>query len=472
MSSVSVNVTDYRKQIPGHLDESRLTWYFPVINSINANNRKIFWQIKVRLFAASPVTPTEKSDQFAPILDEYFDSKPIPFYGWCKVDSGVVGGKTRDSSVTVVASGKNLGRKNATNAFTQALRDSYGKYLKQVNKASEPTVASVQLYPPMLASLYSAPPQGSSPQGSSPQGSSPQGSSLDFQKPVYVQRKYDGIRAVATYEIGSVRDDLGNPVPFVIFYSRSKKIFQGFNYIREQLVTGLREMHQRGIQLYLDGEMYKYGMPLQDISGYARREDKPVDIRVDFMVYDVFIPDKPDMLYSERKAILEQFFQEFGPFESVKPVETFTAEDEQTIKKLYARFLEEGYEGAIIRPDTPYVYSKAGYRGKNLLKLKPTLDAEFKIVGYETGAKGKASEALMFVCETDSGIQFSVTPAMELQERIQLAKRMAEPSPQDPHHTLFETDYLGKQLIVMFDEWSRDRVPQRARTKGVIRTWA
>jgi ATP-dependent DNA ligase len=368
------------------------------------------------------------------------------------VESGIEGGKIRDTVPTIVTKGKNISRKNATNPFTQALRDALSLYTKQVDKATREGQGSGKRYPPMLSEIY----------GDFSSG-------INFNEGVYVQRKYDGVRTVAMYDPEVFKDNLGNMVGSVVFYSRTRKTYNGFDYIRQELIHGLRELHAQGIHLYIDGEMYKHGMKLQDISGYARREDKPTDVRIDYMVYDVFIPEKPDLKYSERKEILDKFFADYGPFRHVYNVETFMANSNDDVQKYFKNFLSEGYEGAMVRPDLPYRYSDGGYHSRNLLKLKQTLDAEFTIVGYTVGEKGKSADAILFICENNSGIRFNVTPAMEIEERLELAKKMADEV--QPGITYFDANYKGKKLIVYFDDWSRDGVPQRARTKGEVRTW-
>jgi ATP-dependent DNA ligase len=150
-------------------------------------------------------------------------------------------------------------------------------------------------------------------------------------------------------------------------------------------------------------------------------------------------------------------------------VETVKVESHDDIQKLFNLYLSERYEGAMVRTNDPYRYSNGGYHSTNLLKLKPTRDAEYKIIGYTVGVKGKTTDAILFVCETDNKINFNVTPAMEIAERTALAKLMA--SEVSPGVTHFDANYLGKKLIVYFDDLSKDLVPQRARTKGEIRTW-
>lgn len=452
MASTSVVITDYKRQIPGSLSEDRKTWLFPQINSINAHRKKTEWRIFVKLFHPRDGfdIKTLTDDDFVEILDEYFDNKPMAggIYAYIAVSSKIEGGKVRDVVPTVVKEGKNKGRANATNVFCQALRDALGLHNKQLKKAvnEHPAAAGkTERFPPMLATMLK-----------------------DLKEPVpwangvFVQRKYNGVRVVTSMDV-CVNDD-GSEYDCVIMYSRRKQLYPGFQYMKDELMQALKFYWEEGTHLYLDGEVYKHGMALQDISGYARREDKPTDVHIDYMVYDCFIPEKPDLKYSERKKILEELFSNFTHFKHVKQVETWKVSTEEDATKLYERFYrEEGFEGAMVRLDVPYRYSLNEYHSKVLLKMKPAYDHEFEVVGWETGEKGKAAEALMIICQTEEGKHFPVTPAMEIPDRIALAKKMALVEADGKTH--FENHWKGKKIIVVFDEWSKDKVPQRARTE-------
>jgi ATP-dependent DNA ligase len=193
------------------------------------------------------------------------------------------------------------------------------------------------------------------------------------------------------------------------------------------------------------------------------------------MIYDCFIPAEPKMLYSRRKAMLDGLMKgRAGDVcVHVKCVETFEVHDVGRIEELYRQFIAEGFEGAMIRVDAPYKYSYNEHHSKQLLKMKQTFDAEFTIVGFTTGDRGKAAAALMIICEVVSSdgsrIQFPVTPAMELPARVALAEKMRMVEVNG--HTHFENHWMGKPLIVEFDEYSRDHVPQRARTQMILRTY-
>lgn len=456
MAATAIYIRDYHKEVPGTLSQDKLTWLFPQIESKNTHGKVTEWRIYVRLFHHDPAIqlPNVPDDKFVQILDSYFDNKPLvpSLRAWINVDSRIAGGKIKKSVPTIISSGKNLGKASATNVFCQALRDAYGLHNKQLKKAvaAAKATSGVEKYPPMLAQVFKdqkTPPK------------------VDESNPVFVQRKYNGVRTVTTLDVSAGKTP---DTAEVIMYSRRKLLYPGFQYLKDELKAVLSMYWNEGRQLYLDGEIYKHGVALQDISGQARRETKSNDVRYDYMIYDCFVANEPELKYSERKAILDEIFENFKLLHS-KSVETWEVTSKEEIEEMYKVFLEEGFEGAMIRLDTAYKYSFNEHHSKVLLKMKPTFDSEYKIVGWETGTKGKAAEALMIICETTEGIKFPVTPAMELPDRIALAKKMGQIEPNGKTH--FQNQWENKPLIVYFDEKSRDNVPQRARTRMEIRVW-
>lgn len=457
MASSTRPLTDFRN-LPGTLSENGQSFDFNQLRTIGARGREMYWQISVRLTAPGPGdSDAGPGRTFIPIRDEYFSNLPMPstVHAWTKVSSGFVDGKERKSAPTIITKGKNIGRANATNVFCQALSEARSKYNMQLKKIveTEDDGTSVIRYPPMLAKV------------------------LDNDKPpaeqIFIQRKYNGVRAVATLDFVQPADAATAPV---VLYSRSRHTFPGFGYIRDELAPMLRfvwEKHQR--HLYLDGEIYLHGASLQDISGVARRAGH-VDIiesviasglaqPLNYMVYDCFDPARPELKFSERLAELQELFGEWDT-EFVKLVPT-TAGDIDSANDEFKKYIDEGYEGAIIRHDAPYVYSYNNLRSSKLLKLKPTLDEEFRVVGWERATKGKAVGLLMLIFEVEGPDgelrQFTVTPATTEEERRRLADSMDEVD--ESGETLFEREWLGQMVRVYFDELSDDGVPLRGRTR-------
>ncbi len=435
MAAKSVVVTDFRTEIPGTILAD--TWVFPEIITKGNRGKDLFWRIWVRVFRKSdnPAYQSEGVKIHLPFTATYLDNRSLPddVAALYKVDSGQVGGAVRDSAFTYITSGKNIGRANATNSVCQALRDAYGLYLKQQRRAN-PGDAGCKVYLPMLADVYD-----------------PEKHTLF---PVYVQPKYDGIRTIACL--------CGDEVAL---YSRSGNRIPGFAYLREDIVGMLRYAAESGRNVYLDGELYKHGVPLQEISGNSRKSDTVVTT-YNFMVYDAFIPDANGVAntpYEIRREVVEELFAAI-PTAWARPVPTAVANNAAELRQLYEGYLAEGYEGAMIRiPSGGYIYSLKGYRSNGLLKMKPTYDAEYPVVGWDVGTKGKAAGALMIVCQTATGKQFSVTPAMEIADRMEMAKRMA--TVEANGRTYFENVWKGREITVQYASLSVDGVPLQPRTK-------
>jgi ATP-dependent DNA ligase len=444
MTANPITIRDYKTEIIGNLDDAKKTWFFPTIRGVNNLGKPIEWTIFVRAIRLPYVDfpAIDIKEEMFLDLESLLENKPLPddVYGFYEVKATINGGKTRISVPTFVKKGKNLKSKNATNTFCQALRDALGKYNKQLQKGVGAPVSdtvNVKLYPPMLAQIYS------------------EQKKKEF--PVSVQRKYNGIRACVTLDTDQTP----------IIYSRKLKLYYGFNKIRDDakaLITSLAFN-----RLYLDGELYKHGMELQLISGMTRRADENniAEDDVMFYIYDCFTPDN-NLTYLERQSILQTLFKDKN-YSNCILADTFVADTEDDVMRLYKEFLAEGYEGAMVRQNKLYDFSYNDRHSKFLLKLKEKFDAEYRIIDWMTGTKGKAAKSLMIVCETDTGEKFNVTPAMPIEEREILAAQMSVV--EDNGKTFFENNYKDKLVIIEYDEKSIKGVPQRARTKMVLRTW-
>ena len=473
MSSKSITVRDFRKDIPGEVDLADPTYYrFPVVTSTNKNGKTTYWELVVRVCYESPDKTSDADgnypDEFIKITDELFDSKtPMPTKGastavaWTKVLSKIgENGKVKKAPPTYTRVGKNIGRSNETNAFTQALRDALGKYNKQIQKSAGATFTEfdgVKLFPPMLAQVLE---------------NQKDVSFWKDESPKFAQLKLNGVRAVTTLQIINT----GEPIETTntLMYSRTRKVYPGFTYLKAELLPVLKFFIDKYSQrIYLDGEIYKHGVDLQVISGTARQElneSKQDKIKLQYHVYDVFVPEEPNMLYEDRMAILETISDEFPGLQYTKIVSTDYVSSKEELDAFYERALADGYEGAMLRLNKPYVYSYNDYHSRVLLKCKPTHDAEYKITGYTAGTQGKAEGALMFELEIPKkggGVAtLTINLGMELPDRIELYKKMSTIEANGKTH--FENVYKGKLLTILYDELSSDGIPVRSRTNGII----
>lgn len=440
MASTSVTIRDFHTEIPGTLSDNGTTWRFPEVLATNSRGKQSSWKIYVRAYDGKSQTPLQLSS----LMDNERLGETI--YATHQVDTGLVGGKIRDSNPTIVKVGKNIGKKSETNVLCQALRDALSMYNKHVQGATKATTDGVTKYLPMLAKVISISDLRQANDHSLLKDDHMQKSPKSITKlfsnsPLFVQRKYNGVRCIFT------RTADGS----VIGYSRKGNLYPGLDHITK-ILKPIFDTHPK---LYIDGELYQHGANLQDISGDTRRGEAQGDrSAVDYMIYDCFIDGKNET-YSTRKALLDSFTDKLNNTQC-KLVETFTVSNPTELLDRYNQFIGEKYEGAMIRLDAEYKYSYNNYHCNNLLKLKPSFDHEYKLVGWMTGKKGKAADALMVTCVTEKGKEFNVTPALTMEDRERMAKEWV---------TDFESKWKGLMITVTYDEISKDGVPQRARTE-------
>ena len=450
MTSRSKNITDYR-QLGGTLTKTKYA-FDDVITEGRLNNVH-HWIIQVSVVVKPP--NGGKIGKLLDIKDEWFDSSvPLPadHCGYYVVEKWIGDGDTHDVEPTLVLAGKNIGKTNATNVFTQALSEAYSLRLKYIDRNAYGKVFNgIDLYPPMLATKLAVGDLEIDPVAVSAK------LSLN-ETDIYQQRKYDGVRAVMT--LSADRNS-------VIIYSRQLKEYTQFAHLRDDIRQFLYDAEAVAMaKVYLDGELYKHGHELQDISGVARRKNSTQELLLDYNCYDCFVPSKPYLIYSERRDILDQLFDYPENYKWINHVETWTVTTPEQIIENHTQCLADGYEGSMIRLDEPYEYSYKGYHCANLLKIKPKLDAEFTISGYFAAEKGRSRGCLMWKCKTDEGKEFNVTPMGTLEDRKKLYIKLSQ-NYKDTNQTLFQHTFEGKPMTIKFDGYSKDNVPVRGNAVAV-----
>ena len=177
----------------------------------------------------------------------------------------------------------------------------------------------------------------------------------------------------------------------------------------------------------LDGELYKHGKSLQQISGAARLEKNELGCDwLEYYVYDVIVPEAT---FSDRYAMLAELAEliDQKSFDAerdwskealkmhVLPHVFVTGENKVAqIKELHDQYVSEGWEGCVAR-DVSKLY-KCGGRGQEMIKLKMYQDAEFEITGISEGLR---AEDMCFTLKTKDGIEFKAKPmgSRELKEQ-------------------------------------------------------
>tara|TARA_R110000824_G_scaffold23583_2_gene84309 strand:- start:9 stop:1127 length:1119 start_codon:yes stop_codon:yes gene_type:complete len=323
---------------------------------------------------------------------------------------GQIDGKMQVARQT--ATGKNIGKANETTPEEQAILEATAKHKKKTDLKYSLSIkeAKKEVFLPMLASSFDK-----------------RKDKVNY--PVDVQPKLDGVRCMAFWEGDSVK-----------LMSRGGKAWECCGHISEQLERFL----PRG--WVLDGELYIHGKTFQEITKLVKKlRTESVDI--EYHVYDVprTNEDNEGEWDLHRMEALHDFMEmvQFTSTKSVKVVDTYQANSEDEVYQLQSEYLEDGYEGAIVREsDGTYRF---GYRSKKLLKVKNFMDAEYKIVDFTTGV-GRFDGCCIWMCETKDGQPFKVVPQGTMKERQETYQNA------DKH--------IGELLKVKYFELTDDGIPR------------
>lgn len=328
--------------------------------------------------------------------------------------SGQIDGKKIISAATK-CKGKNVGKKNETTDEQQAELEARAKWQKKRDEGYVEDVdaldgANPLRLDPMLAKDYDD-----------------YSSKLEF--PVYSQPKLDGLRCIVTRQ-GA--------------FSRQWKPVATLAHIREA-VQPLFDQYPD--LLAFDGEMYSHELKdsFEEIVSIVKQpKAKAEDIEkckqsVQYHVYDIITKDNHP--FRQRMAdynyILRAALNDY-----LRPVESTPAFNHEELNKIYQRYIENGYEGQMIRAcDSLYQHK----RTKDLLKRKDFHENEYEIVGYKEG-KGSREGCIILRLAMPDGKEFDSVPVGGIEYQRRLWDR--------------RLDILGMQATVKYQNLSSDGIPR------------
>lgn len=263
--------------------------------------------------------------------------------------SGIMGGTPTQSKWTT-AKPKNVGKANATTAEQQAMAEGVAKREEKLRSEYRANVADLDNVPtgPMLAATYAG--------------------NLDFAKGVWCQPKLDGIRALISKDAALTRS--------LQPHTNVGHIMQALQPVFDMYPT-----------VTLDGELYNHDHKSNfnklirmvrkvDLDEASRHE---VETTLQYHIYDVGMPFEFGRRAMALKAIGDLFFENHP---IIKIVPTARIPDQEVLDSMNERYIAQGYEGQMIRLDTPYEWDT---RSKGLLKRKEFITEEFPLIRIEEG---------------------------------------------------------------------------------------
>ena len=203
----------------------------------------------------------------------------------------------------------------------------------------------------------------------------------DIKFPVYSQPKLDGFRCIATKEG---------------LFSRKGEKFLSCPHIEEVMIPICKEYN-----VIFDGELYNHDLrenfnSIQSLITKKKLTESDFTLskeKVQYHIYDILsLPTN----YDDRWLELQSYALNHDDMDCdmIGLVSTAFVENQQDLDNLYQSYMEEGYEGQMVRTISPY----QNKRSKFLLKRKEFEDAEFTITAVEEGLGNRSGMAGAIIC--------------------------------------------------------------------------
>jgi DNA ligase-1 len=329
-----------------------------------------------------------------------------------RTHSGQVGGQIITNAWTVVY-GKNEGKANGTTDIEQALKEAIAKRTKKLESGYFESITNIdtkQYFEPMLAAKW-------------------EDYKDKIQYPIYSQAKLDGIRCILT------KDGM---------FSRNGKPIISAPHIFDSV----KPLFETNPNLVFDGELYadKFANDFNKIVSLVKKT-KPTadDLKeskelIEYHIYDLPSSDKNFIQRAYDLAILFETHKQLHSH--CRIVETYKVPSEDVVTELYEKYVEEGYEGQMLRLDGKY----ENKRSKNLLKHKSFVDEEYTILDICEGEGNRTGTAGYMVFETAEGKPFKSNVKGTWDETAEMLKNKKQ--------------LIGKQATIKYFNLTPDGIPR------------
>ena len=329
---------------------------------------------------------------------------------------GCVPGKIIENSI-IVDKGKNVGKKNATTHFEQAVLDASSRWKKKKDIEGYQEFFTLESSPnkpflPMLAHEFRK-----------------QEKKIKF--PCYVQPKLDGYRMIYNPDTKKCTSRTGKEYS-VLYQTELYKELQICPY-------------------HLDGELYRHDPNFAfENFGILRKvsTDANMDVLnlIQYHVYDIIDPKSS---FTDRWSLIDKWFSKKSKKIQIIKVDTLICHTKEEFISKHLEFVKDGYEGSMLR-NSDGLY-KCKERSYDLQKHKDFQDDEYKISGYTEEKNTDGGDPLIvWICETSEGKTFKVASKGSDKERQKIYKEADK--------------YIGQLLSVQYFGLTNDGIPRFPKT--------
>ena len=319
-----------------------------------------------------------------------------------------------------ITKGKNIGKVNETTPFQQAVKDVNSKMNKKRDSGYGEDKDNIETpILPMLALSFDS-------------------RKHNIKYPCYVQPKIDGVRMTCRLVDGRID-----------MFTRKGKEFRPLPELELKIKELFDSIDEQPDTFYLDGELFSDTLTFQELAGIVRSSKSTPQqlVQVKYVVFDCFDTDLPTWDFESRNDFIKQMINdELKPNTnnpSVVRIPTCKVDEETLVYRYNKLFLDDGYEGTIIRnTHGQYILN---HRSPDLQKLKTFVDDEFQIVGFSQGT-GTDKGCVIWDCRTDDGQVFSVRPRGSVAERQGYFQNGEK--------------FIGSKLTIRYQELTDDGIPR------------
>ncbi len=361
-------------------------------------------------------------------------ANPDKIIGVFWATKGITDGKINNSDPTFIKTGLNVGKKNATNPWTQTIKRAKSVFTKKIHEGYVETInkkklETIEKYHKNAANNYETVSGGPV-------------------FPGYVQRKIDGHNVIC-YKNG--------------YYTRNLHDYKMKPHLIDPINKSLKWLKDNyKCDMYLDGELYEHGKNLQYIASESRDPEKGKNL--DYIIFDVFCPSMLDVFPTEKRVNILDLLKDYLISENITKVYTidsYHVESDSQVQKYFKQFIDEKYEGLMYKQaDALYKTSKTTEpRTNTILKLKQHFDSEFTLIDYTTG-KGRDLGAIIWIFDSGNSMHdtFSVALGTGSVPERKLIYQDAKKN--------FDTKYKGKKATIIYDKLSDLGIPQIPKFKS------
>jgi DNA ligase-1 len=325
----------------------------------------------------------------------------------------------------------NAGRSNARTAAQQALFEAQAEYKYKLKRDYHETLEAARAvgakyFKPMLAEKYE-----------DAKGKH----AVAF--PIWSQPKLDGMRCITNAKG---------------MWSREGEPIRSAPHIFEQL----KPLFKDDPNLVLDGELYNHDLKhdFNSLISMLKKTkmltkevlDKSKEL-IEYHVYDIpcwgFVDEEPS--FGERYGVLCDLLYNNKKTPSIVLVETITCRTQGNLDSSYEHYLEQGYEGQMIRKDANY----ENKRTWSLLKRKEMQTEEFELLSIHGGNGNWSGKARFAWLKTKKGVKFKADIVGTMAFCAKVHKEQEK--------------YLGKPTTVKFQNYTPDGKPRFGKIKELGR---